>query len=101
MAVIVASAGAQPTAPPARTAPTATTPGTSSPKMAAVAGCASPSEAYAYDDAGNHTSALVAGSTRTFTHTADGQLTSCTNPACTITYDSTGRTSAWTDAGIT
>ncbi|TAL13723.1 MAG: hypothetical protein EPO00_00035, partial [Chloroflexota bacterium] len=58
-------------------------------------------EAYAYDDAGNRTSALVAGSTRTFTHTADGQLTSCTNPACTITYDTTGRTSAWTDAGIT
>ena len=58
-------------------------------------------EAYTYDDAGNRTSALVAGSTRTFTYTPDGQLTACTVPACTITYDTTGRTSAWTDSGIT
>ena len=58
-------------------------------------------ESYTYDDAGNRTSALVAGSTRTFTYTPDGQLTACANPACTITYDTTGRTSAWTDNGIT
>ncbi len=57
-------------------------------------------EAYAYDDAGNRTSALVAASTRTFTYTPDGQLSACANPACTITYDTTGRTAAWTEHDV-
>ncbi|MEK6720476.1 MAG: RHS repeat-associated core domain-containing protein [Chloroflexota bacterium] len=52
-------------------------------------------EAYSYDDAGNRLSA--AG--RSFAYSAEGQLTSCSSPSCTVSYDSAGRTATLTDNG--
>jgi RHS repeat-associated protein len=52
-------------------------------------------EAYTYDDTGNRLTA--AG--RSFTYSAEGQLTSCTTPSCTVSYDSAGRTATMTDNG--
>jgi RHS repeat-associated protein len=60
----------------------------------------SPDETNVYDDAGNRTSATAAGSTRTFTYGSDGQLDSCTVPACTISYDAAGRSATITDNGV-
>ena len=68
---------------------------------AAAAGCASPTETYTYDDAGNRLSALAAGATRTFAYTIDGQLSSCANPSCTVAHDSAGRLTQLTDGGTT
>jgi RHS repeat-associated protein len=59
--------------------------------------CASPVETYAYDAAGNRTS--VAG--RTFTYDAEGQLASCTTPACTASHDAEGRLTELVDNGTT
>ncbi|MDH4178827.1 MAG: hypothetical protein OEV72_14760, partial [Thermoleophilia bacterium] len=53
-------------------------------------------EAFTYDDAGNRLTA--AG--RSFTYSAEGQLTSCSSPSCTVSYDSAGRTATLTDNGI-
>lgn len=66
-------------------------------KMAAAAGCATPTESYSYDDAGNRLTAPG----RTFTYSVDGQLTACTGPTCSVTYDSAGRTASWTENGVT
>jgi len=52
-------------------------------------------ESYTYDDTGNRLTA--AG--RSFTYSAEGQLSSCTTPTCTVSYDSAGRTATLTDSG--
>ncbi len=64
-------------------------------KAAAAAGCVSPTETYAYDDAGNRTAAPG----RAFTYTADGQLATCTNPACAVSHDTAGRISSFAESG--
>ena len=52
-------------------------------------------ESYSYDDAGNRLTA--AG--RSFSYSAEGQLSSCTSPTCSVSYDSAGRTATLTDNG--
>ena len=66
---------------------------------AAACGSAAKDEAWTYDDAGNRLTAWTqaSGVTRTFTYSADGQLTAITNPAESLTYDAAGRVA--TDAG--
>jgi RHS repeat-associated protein len=59
--------------------------------------CAGPVETYAYDAAGNRTGA--AG--RTFIYDAEGQLATCTSPACTASHDPEGRLTGLVDAGVT
>jgi RHS repeat-associated protein len=49
-------------------------------------------ETYAYDDAGNRTSAPT---NNTFTYDTAGQLTGCTSGCGTLDYDDAGRTSRW------
>ncbi len=61
---------------------------------------ASPDEAYAYDGAGNRTSATSGGSTRAFSYGADGQLDSCANPACSVSYWDDGRARTVADNGV-
>ena len=66
--------------------------------VATAAGCGSGVlESYAYDAAGNRTSA--AG--RTFTYTAAGQLESCSGTACAPVFDADGRLSRITTASGT
>jgi YD repeat-containing protein len=52
-------------------------------------------ETFAYDDAGNRTAAP----SRTFGYSADGQLTSCTSPSCTVTHDTDGRMTGFSETG--
>lgn len=62
------------------------------------AGCGSPAESFAYDAAGNRTSA--AG--RSFTYNAQGQLASCSNPTCfSVQHDADGRLIQINDNGVT
>ncbi|MEI7743323.1 MAG: RHS repeat-associated core domain-containing protein [Chloroflexota bacterium] len=65
----------------------------------------SPDEVYTFDDAGNRLSAGAPTGTpvhgsRTFSYATDGQLDSCSNPTCSVTYDDAGRTATLTDNGV-
>ena len=70
-------------------------------KTAAACTSSSGDETFAYDNAGNRTSATVSGSTRTFTYNTSGQLGSCSNPTCSVSYDPAGRSLTITDNGLT
>jgi RHS repeat-associated protein len=59
--------------------------------------CSSPLETYAYDAAGNRTSAAVRG----FTYDVESQLASCSSPSCTATHDAEGRLTQLVDNGTT